>query len=1005
MFPARSPAACALLALALARPAPPHARKLSAPLPRASLGDVREFQLVPGEPRVVYLADGDTDELFELYAYDADTRALARLAPPRDHLGVFPGTEVDPSGRRAVFRNRSFGRWSVPVDGSGPPVPLGGLASFSPDGEYVLYHDGQVNLLRRELYSQRTDGSAPASRLSGEFRTGNSVPAYEVTADSARVVFLGNLRATDRFEVFGAPIDGSAPFRALNGRLDQDEDVTGFDLAAEAALVVYRADQGLDEQFELFAVPADGSAPSTRVLPFLPSDRDVGEEFRVTSDGAHVAFLADLDTPGVRELYGVPLGGGSVVKLSPPLAPAGSVLGALQLAPDGRALVFRADPDGDGAVELFAARLDGSTPPTRLSPPLAPGETLGRSELGADSRRVLFLRHGGAVELFSAPLDGSAPAVPVHPPLGSGGDVVRFELAGERVVYRADQESDEVLELFSAPLDASAPALRLHPPLAPGREILPDFRVSSDGRWLGFLADLLEDERFEVFLAPSDGSAPPRRASAPSTTVHRPVGDVLALAPAGDFAVYAADQEQDEVVELWSVSRDGRRGPRRLHAPAVEDGDVSSFRVTPDGLHVVFDGDLEVDGRVELYSAPADASAPPVTLGGPLVAGGAVTTWRMSTDGSSVVFAADALRDGQVELFVVPVDGSASPLRLDPPPHRQFGSVGTLEITPDGSRVVYTSDKERRDRFELHSVALDGSAAAVRLSSISALGGDVLDFRIGPGSARVVYRADQDTDDLPELYGAPLDGSAPPVKLSEPLGVNERVWDYEIGAGDRVVFTAGLAFLREIASVPADGSQPPRRFLAGTERSFDYFLTPAGTRVLFRSRGSSGYLDVFAAPVDASMPAVRLDGPIPRSKSFQPLFPDEDTVLYFAGTTGRAPGTYRAPLDGSAPPELVDASGAPRRLSADGSLLMVYGSLGFVANDGLYVLPADGSAPARRLGHRLPPGASVFAGEFAAGGDVLYVADEGRHGARELYASGAAFAPALGRGIDGSVVR
>ncbi|NOT29130.1 MAG: hypothetical protein HOP15_01640, partial [Planctomycetes bacterium] len=961
---------------------------------------------VPGQERVVYLADGDTDGLFELYSHDPDTRAFARLAPPSNHISVHPGFEVDPSGRRVVYGNNSFGRWSVPVEGNAPPAALGGLAGFSPDGEYVLYHDGQVNVQRRELYSQRTDGSAPANRLSGAFALHHNVPAYAVTADSARVVFLGNLRAPDRFEVFGVPIDGSAPFLALNANLGPNKNVTGFELAAEAALVVYRADQVLDETFELFAVPARGRAPSLRVTPPMPPDRDVDGEFRVTTDGTHVVFLADFDTPGVRELYAVSIGGAQLaVKLSPPLEPGGSVLGALQLAPDGRSVVYRADPEGDGLVELFAAKLDGSTPPQRLHAALAPGQTIAHSEISADSSRVLFLLQGESVELLGAPLDGSAPAAPVHPPLVAGGDVVRFELAGERVVYRADQEVDEVLELFSVPLDASAPAVRLHLPLAPGRTILPDFRVAADGRALGFLADLLEGERFEVFLVASDGSEPPRRVSAAGTTAYQPVGDVLAMAPAGDFAVYTADQDRDEVVELYTVQRDGSCGPVRLHSPAVDEGDVSAFVVTPDERRVVFSSDLELDARTELYTAPSDGSAPPVKLHGPLVAGGAIGAWKLSPDGTWVAYAADALRDGQVELFRAPADGSAPPVRLDPPPHRTFGSVNTLEFAPDGQHVVYTSDKARRGRFELYIVPLDGSAAARRLSSIAALGGDVLDFRIGLDSSHVVYRADQDVDDLPELYGVPLDGSAAPVKLNEPLTGNQHVWDYAIGAGDRVVFTSGLAFLREIRSVPVDGSTPPRRFLSGLEQSFDFWLTPGGTRVLFRSRSGVIGLTLYGAPIDAASPPVRLDGPIHKYAFFHPLFLDEDTVLYFAGTTGGPPGTYRTRLDGSVPPAHIDGHGAPRGLSPDGELLMIYGSLGSIQNDGLYVLPLDGSAPARHLSQRLVFPARVFAGAFAAGGDVLYIASQGRFGPHELYASVADLAPGRGGGIDGSASR
>src|SRR5262245_50215610 len=46
-------------------------------------------------------------------------------------------------------------------------------------------------------------------------------------------------------------------------------------------------------------------------------------------------------------------------------------------------------------------------------------------------------------------------------------DVVEYVLApdGARVAYRADQEQENVFEAFSAPLDGSAPAVKVSAPL------------------------------------------------------------------------------------------------------------------------------------------------------------------------------------------------------------------------------------------------------------------------------------------------------------------------------------------------------------------------------------------------------------------------------------------------------------------------------------------------------------------------------------------------------------
>jgi hypothetical protein len=66
-------------------------------------------------------------------------------------------------------------------------------------------------------------------------------------------------------------------------------------------------------------------------------------------------------------------------------------------------------------------------------------------------RRVLFVADAvtdETFELYDAPLDGSRPAVRRSETLAPGGDVLSVESAGRSVVYRADQDSDEIFELF-----------------------------------------------------------------------------------------------------------------------------------------------------------------------------------------------------------------------------------------------------------------------------------------------------------------------------------------------------------------------------------------------------------------------------------------------------------------------------------------------------------------------------------------------------------------------------
>jgi hypothetical protein len=73
--------------------------------------------------------------------------------------------------------------------------------------------------------------------------------------------------------------------------------------------------------------------------------------------------------------------------------------------------------------------------------------------------------------------------------------------------------------------------------------------------------------------------------------------------------VYTADQDVDEVYELYSVPIDASASPVKLNGPLVAGGDVllestSTLRVqiTPDGTRVLYVADQDTDEVLELYS-------------------------------------------------------------------------------------------------------------------------------------------------------------------------------------------------------------------------------------------------------------------------------------------------------------------------------------------------------------------------------------------------------------------
>ena len=86
------------------------------------------------------------------------------------------------------------------------------------------------------------------------------------------------------------------------------------------------------------------------------------------------------------------------------------------------------------------------------------------------------------------------------------------------------------------------------------------------------------------------------------------------------------------------------------------------------------------------------------------------------------------------------------------------GDVEELQVSPDGSTVVYRADQDTEQVFELYSVPI-GGGVATKLNGALTASGDVWGgFQISPDGFTVVYRAVQDTDQLTELYSVPIGG-------------------------------------------------------------------------------------------------------------------------------------------------------------------------------------------------------------------------------------------------------
>ncbi len=123
--------------------------------------------------------------------------------------------------------------------------------------------------------------------------------------------------------------------------------------------------------------------------------------------------------------------------------------------------------------------------------------------------------------------------------------------------------------------------------------------------------------------------------------------------PDGQYVVYRADQETDEVVDLFSVQLDDSDPPVKLNGPLVQGGFVREFQISPDSSRVVYLAQQETFSVFELYSVPLGGGALPVKLNSTLVNNGDVQAdFQISPNSSRVIYRADQDTDTVDELFV-----------------------------------------------------------------------------------------------------------------------------------------------------------------------------------------------------------------------------------------------------------------------------------------------------------------------------------------------------------------
>jgi hypothetical protein len=287
--------------------------------------------------------------------------------------------------------------------------------------------------------------------------------------------------------------------------------------------------------------------------------------------------------------------------------------------------------------------------------------------------------------------------------------------------------------------------------------------------------------------------------------------------PDGTRILYYADEDIDELRELYSVNPDGT-GHIKLNVPLGVGQALTGFGWINGGSRFLYSSDEETLGFEEAYTVLQDGTGR-VKLNGAMIGTGDVQMVMPIQGQDKVFFTADDATDGVNELFVVDSDGMnrnrITTGTMGP------GATGVDEVETHGAtfRIVYTADEDANGDLELYTTSLTG-AGRTKLNAAMAMNADVESFKISPTGSHVAYIADALVDGQMEVFCVRVGGSqhthltasVPVTSTSSPqvewsadgtfLSIHGR---YETGndLGTYVVEPDGTSFVRILDGAPA----------------------------------------------------------------------------------------------------------------------------------------------------------------------------------------------------------
>ena len=611
-----------------------------------------------------------------------------------------------------------------------------------------------------------------------------------------------------------------------------------------ASLIAYTA-PGPDGGTDIYVVDETGGTPTNLT-------NAAGSDWHPvwSPDGTQIAFESDrAGSSGIRDIYVMDASGGNLRNVSQ-----SSVTGEeMSWSPDSRFLVCRTDSGSD----IWILNVDYPWDQVNLTQTAGTSGGSGPS-WSPDGEWIAFRSSGAASNISAMRADGSDVVdltSVLDVPEGVGTDMWPvWSPDGTRIAFASDRNSGsvEVMDIWVMDIVADQagvisgvnhlqlttdPAQDNYPSWSPdGSEILFWTNRATSGLW-AVASDGLSPAR--DLAIPDTGSTPAYPSWQPTSVVavvsrFLDFGAVLlnSVSPPQSFVVTNGTATTLTVSDIASDSADFSASP-------------SAFSLAPGGLQTV-----------DVALTPAAVGWRPATLtvthdGGPAevfrmqgIGSMAAPTGDLEAD-TKIVFASNA--DGDWDIYTVNPDGSGLQNRTNDSSDTDWRP----RWSPDGSQIVFQSDRDLDLDFDIYTMDADGSnvfnvtqdtegapAASDRMPDWS------------PDGSKIVFVSDRGTD--LDIYTIDSAGLGPVIPLTGGQGNHSGpVWSPD---GSQIAFSRGPHDIWRMDS----GGGNEFQLSYGTTGDEEPAWSPDGLSILFGRKvpGGKRLFTVDAAVGERGAPAV-----------------------------------------------------------------------------------------------------------------------------------------------------